>query len=96
MPPAARVGDMTGHGTPLLGAGSVDVLIGNLPAWRAIMDVHSCPLANGPQPHVGGNVLMGSVTVFINNQPAARMGDTITEAGGPNPITAGEMTVIIG
>jgi uncharacterized Zn-binding protein involved in type VI secretion len=39
---------------------------------------------------------MGSVTVFINNQPAARMGDTITEAGGPNPITAGEVMVMIG
>jgi uncharacterized Zn-binding protein involved in type VI secretion len=36
------------------------------------------------------------VTVFINNQPAARMGDTIIEAGGPNPIAAGEPTVIIG
>jgi uncharacterized Zn-binding protein involved in type VI secretion len=87
---------MTGHGTPLSGVGSVNVLIGKMPAWRAIVDVHACPLANGPQPHVGGNVLMGSVTVFINSQPAARMGDTITEAGGPNPIAAGEMTVLIG
>jgi uncharacterized Zn-binding protein involved in type VI secretion len=60
------------------------------------MDIHSCPLANGPQPHVGGNVAVGSLTVLINNQPAARMGDMIVEAGGPNSITAGEMTVIIG
>jgi uncharacterized Zn-binding protein involved in type VI secretion len=41
-------------------------------------------------------VAAGSVTVFINNQPAARMGDVITEAGGPNTISAGEVTVIIG
>ncbi len=96
MPPAARVGDLTAHGTPLLGAGSLDVFIGNKPAWRAIADVHSCPLFNGPAPHVGGNVLAGSFTVFINNQPAARMGDSITEAGGPNSIAAGEPTVLIG
>ena len=96
MPPAARVGDMTSHGTPLTGMGSADVFIGNLPAWRAVMDVHSCPLSNGPQPHVGGMVAVGSLTVLINNQPAARMGDMVVEAGGPNSIAAGEPTVMIG
>ena len=96
MPPAARVGDMTGHGTPLTGVGSINVLIGNQPAWR-VGDVHVCPLSNGPQPHVGGNVVLGSLTVLINNQPAARQGDTIVEGGGgPNPIAAGMPTVIIG
>jgi uncharacterized Zn-binding protein involved in type VI secretion len=98
MPPAARVGDMTGHGTPLSpGPGSVNVFIGGQPAWRAVIDVHACPLSNGPQPHVGGNLPVGSLTVFINNQPAARQGDTITEGGGgPNPIAAGLPTVMIG
>lgn len=97
MPPAARVGDMTGHGTPLTGTGSVDVLIGNQPAWRALGDIHACPLSNGPQPHVGGNVTKGSLTVLINNQPAARQGDVVVEGGGgPNPISAGLPTVIIG
>ena len=96
MPPAARVGDMTSHGTPLTGMGSADVFIGNLPAWRAVMDVHSCPLSNGPQPHVGGMVAVGSLTVLINNQPAARMGDIVVEAGGPNSIMAGEAMVMIG
>lgn len=36
--PAARVGDSTAHGTPLGGAGigSLNVMIGNRPAWRGI------------------------------------------------------------
>ncbi|KPQ42133.1 MAG: PAAR motif protein [Candidatus Methanoperedens nitroreducens] len=82
MPPAARVGDMTGHGTPLgPGPGSVNVLIGGMPAFRAGADFHTCPLFNGPAPHVGGVISMGSTTVLINNLPAARQGDMITEAG---------------
>ena len=36
MPPAATLGDMTAHGTPLApGPGSVNVFIGGKPAWRA-------------------------------------------------------------
>jgi uncharacterized Zn-binding protein involved in type VI secretion len=98
MPPAATVGDMTSHGTPLSpGPGSVNVLIGGRPAWRAgPADIHSCPLANGPQPHVGGSVLIGSMTVLINNLPAARQGDVIIELGPPNTIVSGSVTVSIG
>jgi len=37
MPSAARVGDTTGHGTPLSpGPGSPTVFIGKMPAWRAL------------------------------------------------------------
>lgn len=36
MPPAARVGDTTAHGTPLVGPGCPTVLIGNMPAWRGL------------------------------------------------------------
>ncbi len=37
MPPAARTNDPTGHGNPLNpGPGSNDVLIGYMPAWRAL------------------------------------------------------------
>ncbi len=97
MPPAARVGDQTSHGTPLApGPGSVNVLIGGMPAWRATADFHTCPLVTGVVPHVGGVVAMGSVTVLINNLPAARQGDTIVEAGPPNTIAMGCPTVIIG
>ena len=97
MPPAARVGDMTGHGTPLgPGPGSVNVLIGGMPAFRAGSDFHTCPLFNGPLPHVGGVISMGSTTVLINNLPAVRQGDMITEAGPPNSIVMGCPTVMIG
>jgi uncharacterized Zn-binding protein involved in type VI secretion len=97
MPPAARVGDPTSHGTPLSpGPGSINVLIGGQPAWRAAIDTHACPLVTGVVPHVGGVVAMGSTTVFINNMPAARVGDSIVESGPPNSIVMGCLTVIIG
>ena len=95
--PAARVGDQTGHGTPLgPGPGCPTVLIGGKPAWRAGGDTHACPLSDGPKPHVGGVVAKGSATVLIGGMPAARAGDQITEAGAPNPIAMGEPTVLIG
>ncbi len=95
--PAARMTDNTAHGTPLSpGPGAMTVLIGNMPAWRAGTDFHTCPLFTGVVPHVGGMVAMGSMTVFIENMPAARMGDQIIEAGPPNSIVKGEMTVVIG
>lgn len=98
MPLAARVGDLTSHGsTPLgPGTGSLNVFIGGQPAWRATVDTHACPLANGTQPHVGGFVAKGSLTVRINGVPAVRQGDQVTEAGGPNAITSGCPTVSIG
>lgn len=94
--PAARLGDQTSHGTPLgPGPGSLNVLIGGRPAWRAGADFHACPLFNGPSPHVGGVVALGSVTVLIGGLPAARQGDLVAE-GPPNTILAGEFTVLIG
>lgn len=95
--PAARLGDQTSHGTPLApGIGSVNVLIGNKPAWRAVADFHACPLVDGVKPHVGGVVAVGSTSVLINGLPAARQGDQIVEAGAPNAILLGEPTVLIG
>jgi uncharacterized Zn-binding protein involved in type VI secretion len=96
MPPAARVGDPTNHGPPLAGAGSPTVLIGGRPAWRALVDVHVCPLTTGTVPHVGGPVVVGSATVLVNGVPAARQGDTVVENGPPNGIVAGCPTVVIG
>lgn len=96
MPPAARVLDPTAHGTPLTGAGSPDVFVGGMPAWR-MTDVHSCPLVTpGGTPHVGGIVQMGSATVLIDGIPAARQGDVVVEGGPPNTIAGGEPTVVIG
>lgn len=95
--PAARVGDTTSHGTPLgPGPGSATVTIGGLPAWRIGSDMHTCPLSDGPKPHVGGTVASGSMTVLINGFPAARQGDQVIEAGPPNVIAVGLLTVLIG
>ena len=96
--PAARLGDTTSHGTPLIGPGSgcMTVLIQKMPAWRVGIDTHVCPLMNVLQPHVGGVVSAGSMTVVIGGAPAARLGDIIVEAGGPNAIAAGAFTVLIG
>lgn len=97
MPPVATVGDQTGHGTPLSpGPGSPNVIIGGKPVWRAIVDSHMCPLISGTVPHVGGMVMNGSASVLINGFPAARMGDTITEATAPNAIVSGVMNVLVG
>ena len=94
---AARVGDMTSHGTPLgPGPGCPTVLIGGMPAWRGSSDMHVCPLFDGPKPHVGGLVALGSVSVLIGGIPAARVGDMVVEAGAPNSIAAGLLTVLIG
>ena len=95
--PAARLGDMTGHGSPLgPGPGCPTVLIGGMPAWRAGLDFHVCPLVDGVKPHVGGMVAMGSATVLIGGMPAARQGDIIAEAAPPNTIAMGQPTVLIG
>jgi uncharacterized Zn-binding protein involved in type VI secretion len=95
--PAARLGDTTSHGTPLApGPGCPTVLIGGQPAWRAGADTHACPLFDGPRPHIGGVVAVGSMTVMIGGLPAARQGDTVVEAGPPNAIVLGSLTVVIG
>jgi uncharacterized Zn-binding protein involved in type VI secretion len=95
--PAARITDSTSHGTPLSpGPGCPVVMIKGLPAWRAGTDFHACPLVNGLQPHVGGTVAVGSATVRIGGLFAARQGDLVVEAGGPNAIVAGEPSVMIG
>lgn len=95
--PAARLGDMTVHGTPLTpGPGSSNVLIRGMPAWRVAVDFHTCPLFSGPVPHVGGTVLVGSTTVLINGLAAVRQGDQIVENAPPNAIAVGEPSVLIG
>lgn len=60
-------------------------------------DIHVCATPSPVPPHGPGVVTTPSTTVMIANMPAARQGDTITEAiGPPNKIAMGCPTVIIG
>ena len=100
--PAARVTDPTTHGSPLApGPGSVTVMIANMPAWRVTIDQHACPAVSISGADGVGAVMMGSPTVFIDNQMACRQNDIVVEkpglAMGPmNPILMGCPTVLIG
>ena len=102
MPPAARLGDETTHGTPLApGPGSVNVIIGGQPAWRAEIDQHACPAVNITGADGVGAVMKGSATVMINGMMACRIGDIVVEKPGlamgtMNPILEGCPTVVIG
>ena len=63
-------------------------------------DIHICVTAVPiplPPPHGPGVVIDASQTVWTNNLPTARLGDTVLEAFGPlDKIIAGEFTVLIG
>lgn len=65
------------------------------PAAR-VGDMHTCPMFNGPVPHVGGPVLPpGGVTCLIGSVPAARASDMCTCVGPPDVIAKGSGTVLI-
>ena len=57
--------------------------------------MHTCPMSDGPKPHVGGPITTGAPTVIICGQPAARVGDMVACAGPPDSITQGEPSVLI-
>jgi uncharacterized Zn-binding protein involved in type VI secretion len=65
------------------------------PAAR-ITDMHTCPLCDGPVPHVGGPILSGQFTVLTGGLPAARSTDQLVCVGGPDVIALGSLTVFIG
>lgn len=92
MPPAARVGDPTGHPGAISGPGVPTVLIGGMPAAN-IGTMHACAMPSVP-PHPPTPIVPpGCPTVLIGSMPAARMGDM---AGCGAPIIAGCPTVLIG
>ena len=68
-----------------------------MPAAAKIGDMHTCPMMNGPVPHVGGPVTgPGCATGLIGGMPAARVGDMLTCVGPPDTIVQGSATVMIG
>jgi uncharacterized Zn-binding protein involved in type VI secretion len=59
--------------------------------------MHTCPMFDGPKPHVGGPILPpGEPTVLIGMLPAARVTDKATCVGPPDIIVKGAFTVLIG
>lgn len=92
MPPAARVGDATGHPGVLTGPEIPTVLIGGMPVCT-VGDMHACSFPPPAGPHPPTPIAMGSATVLIGGKPAARVGDT---AGCGAPIIVGAFTVLIG
>ncbi|HLK27336.1 MAG TPA: PAAR domain-containing protein [Puia sp.] len=68
-----------------------------MPSAARITDMHTCPLSNGPVPHVGGPVTGPSVpTVLIGNLPAAVVSDLCVCVGPPDVIVKGSTSVLIG
>jgi hypothetical protein len=68
-----------------------------MPAWRALMDFHACPIVKGLVPDVGGMIMLGSPTVLINSMMTCRVMDMVVEIpGGPNPVAIGATNVCIG
>jgi uncharacterized Zn-binding protein involved in type VI secretion len=91
MPPAARLGDLTGHPGSITGPGVATVLLGGMPAAVA-GDMHACTFPP-PASHPPSPFSIGSATVLVGGRPALRMGDM---AGCGAPIVSGAVTVMIG
>lgn len=90
----------------LSGGLSSDVNIGGMPAAVLGSTADNMPPhipQGGPfqsPPANSGSVIMGSATVLINGQPAARLGDTATTCNDPADLPVGQVvasgTVLIG
>ncbi len=71
MPAAARFSDMTVHGSPMVpGTGSMNVLVGNLPAWRAM----------APGAVVSFLALVAKITINVNILAAALSSNNVPAA----------------
>lgn len=67
-----------------------------MPPAARLTDMHTCPAANGPVPHVGGPVTgPGAPTVLIGMMPAARVTDMAVCVGPPDTIVKGSTKVLI-
>jgi uncharacterized Zn-binding protein involved in type VI secretion len=92
MPPAARIGDPTGHPGTVTGPGVPTVLLGGGPA-AVVGDMHNCAFPPPAGPHPPTPFPLGSTTVLVGGRPALRLGDM---AGCGAPIVSGAPTVVIG
>jgi uncharacterized Zn-binding protein involved in type VI secretion len=68
-----------------------------MPPAARVSDMTTCPMSDGPKPHVGGPIMPpGQPTVLIGGLPAARVGDMCTCVGPPAMIAMGSTKVMIG
>lgn len=68
-----------------------------MPPAARVGDMHTCPMSDGPKPHVGGPIAPPGVpTVLIGGMPAAVMGNPAVCVGPPDTIIKGSATVMIG
>jgi uncharacterized Zn-binding protein involved in type VI secretion len=68
-----------------------------MPPAARVTDMHTCPMSDGPKPHVGGPILPpGCPTVIIGFMPAARVSDKCVCVGPIDVIAMGSATVKIG
>ncbi len=68
-----------------------------MPPAARLTDMHTCPMATGPVPHVGGPIVgPGCPMVLISGLPAARVTDQAVCVGPPDVIVRGSPTVLIG
>ena len=65
------------------------------PAAR-ISDTHTCPMSDGPKPHVGGPILAPCApSVLVGGLPQARVSDMATCVGPPDIIAIGAVSVLV-
>lgn len=89
------MGDMTAHGGVVV-QGNLTVLAGGKPV-ACIGDMHTCPMFDGPKPHVGGPIMPpGAPTVLVGGRPIAVMGGMATCVGPPDSLTQGLPSVLAG
>jgi uncharacterized Zn-binding protein involved in type VI secretion len=61
-----------------------------------ILDMHTCPMCNGPVPHVGGPLILGAFTVLTGERPQSRVTDQLVCVGPPDVVMLGSFTVFVG
>lgn len=68
-----------------------------MPPAARLTDMHTCPMSDGPKPHVGGPITgPGASTVLIGFMLAAVVGDMCVCTGPPDTIAMGSTKVMIG
>lgn len=92
--PGANITTITAHGGVVV-QGAPTVLLEKKPGSR-IGDMHTCPMFDGPKPHVGGPILLGSFTVWTCKVPQSYQGMPAICVGPPDSLQVGATTVNVG